>query len=568
LATQVTPPSEQIFHIPLADIQLSKTNPRSDIDPQELEDLAADIGATRVQEPVLVRPLKNGKAKYQLVFGERRFRASILAKKATIPSMVRAMTDEEAEDAQITENLQRANLHPLDDAFVFERLYRKRFKETHSHDDAISHVASRVHKAPDYVTRYLSLNGLLEKAKEAFRKNQILLGHAFELARLREDEQSKALDWMLARLQDVQTEKGWRQQHVMPSVQELRLWIRQNLFLDLSKAPFDTSDEKLNPKMGACTGCKFRSGNQPALFADLGKGNVCTVPSCWATKRNSTIMVQVQTVAQDLGVEKILKVGLGYQSWNNQKIPVDVYIEYGSEAHLVKEGHECKKTKHGVITWIGHSGENRKVGDRVLVCPQAQSCDKHKHSDSRANRERKSYEAMATTRISNLRHQTPQAVRSSLIRAVIQTAQKQCRKLPARERTTFELLARQMHADLFFDRHRDLCKLMGVEPSVDKHKSKDWRRTSANIFANNPLALMVAMALMHRYHVSSYEPHRDPLKPLLQVYRVNAAAVAKQAKEAIQAKITGIQGALDRRKAKLAKQSKKKKPIKTKTRDR
>ncbi len=43
---------------------------------------------------------------------------------------------------------------------------------------------------------------------------------------------------------------------------------------------------------------------------------------------------------------------------------------------------------------------------------------------------------------------------------------------------------------------------------------------------------MVAMALMHRYHVSSYEPHRDPLKPLLQVYRVNAAAVAKQAKEA------------------------------------
>jgi ParB/RepB/Spo0J family partition protein len=553
------------LYIPLSEIQLSKRNPRSEIDEQELADLAADIGATRVHEPVLVRPIKGGKKKYELVFGERRFRASLQANKDSIPSMVRELSDEEAEDAQITENLQRANLHPLDDAAVFHRLYRRNFKETRRHDEAISHVASRVHKGPDYVTRYLSLNDLLEKAKQAFRKNQILLGHAFELARLREDEQNKALQWMLGRQQDVKTAKGWTKQHVMPSIEELRLWIRQNLFLDLSKAPFDTGDEKLNPAMGPCLTCKFRSGNQPALFGDLGKGDVCTVPTCWAIKRDAAVLVQVTNVARELGVDKVLKVGIGYKSWNDSKIPVDVYIEHSSDARLVKEGQECKKTKHGVITWIGESGSNRKIGDKVLVCPQSQSCDKHKHTDSRAERPKKSYDEMASTRISNLRHQIPQSVRSNLIQAVILAAQRSCRKLSPSEKTTFDLLARQMHRDLFFDRHRDLCKLMGVEPSLDRFKSKDWRGTSAKIFAANPFALMIAMLLMHRYHVGSYEAHCDPLKPLLQVYRVNVAAVEKRTKEAIQAKITGIQGSLDRRKAKAAKQSKKTKVTKRKS---
>jgi hypothetical protein len=119
-----------------------------------------------------------------------------------------------------------------------------------------------------------------------------------------------------------------------------------------------------------------------------------------------------------------------------------------------------------------------------------------------------------------------------------------------------------MHQDLFFDRHRDLCTLMGVEPSLDRSKSKNWRGTSASMFNNNPLALMVAMTLMHCYHVGGYDAHGDPLKPLLQVYRVNAEALEKQTKADIQAKIAGIQGAVDRRKAKLGKSAKKAKSAK------
>jgi ParB family chromosome partitioning protein len=564
LATQNMPAPEQIFHIPLTDIQLSKTNPRSEIDEQELGELAADIRASRVQEPVLVRPLKGGKAKYELVFGERRFKASVLANKETIPTMVRELTDDEAQDAQITENLQRANLHPLDDAAVFQTLYDKHFKETRRHDDAIAQVAARVHKKPDHVARFLKFNDLVAAAKTAFRKNQILLGHAFELSRLREDEQKTAVQWMLGNQKEAKTEKGWAKQHIMPSVQELKLWVREHLFLDLSKAPFDTTDATLNPKMGACANCKFRSGNQPALFGDVGKGDICTVPSCWDTKRNATITNQATAVAQELGVETVLKVGLGYASWNSAKVPVDVYIEYGSDARLVNEGQECKSTKPGLVTWIGQSvGSGRlKVGDKVRVCPKASSCAKHQHADSRADRPKKSYEEMATTRISNLRKEVPQRVRAALVRAVIQAAQKERRSLSTSDKTKFALVARQMHQDLFFDRHRDLCTLMGVEPSLDRSKSKNWRGTSASMFNNNPLALMVAMTLMHCYHVGGYDAHGDPLKPLLQVYRVNAEALEKQTKADIQAKIAGIQGAVDRRKAKLGKSAKKAKSAK------
>ncbi len=557
MATQQLPAPEQIFHIPLSDIQLSTTNPRSEIDEQELKELAADIRASRVQEPILLRPLKNEKTKYGLVFGERRYKASALAEKQTIPAMVREMTDDEAQDAQITENLQRANLHPLDDAAVFQALYRRKFKETRRHDDAIAHVASRVHKSSDHVARYVKLNDLLAAAKTAFRKHQILLGHAFELSRLRTDEQEKALKWMLANHREARAEKGWVKHRMVPSVDELKLWVRENLFLDLGKAPFDTADATLNPKMGACVDCKFRSGNQPALFSDVGKGDICTVPPCWQTKRNEAIAVQVKTVAKELGAKTVLRVGIGYASWNDSKVPVDMYIEHGSDARLVKEGQECTNTKTGLVTWVAQSTRGLRVGDKVRVCPKAESCSKHKHIDSRANRPKKSYDEMATTRISNLRQQIPQQVRAALIRAVVQAAQKQRRPLSPADKMKFGLLARQMHHDLFFDRHRDLCRLMGVEPLLDRYKSKDWRGASAKMFDTNPLALMVAMTLMHRYHVGSYDHHADPLKPLLQVYRVNTKALEKQTTAGIQARIAGIKASLERRKAKLAKSAKK-----------
>lgn len=555
MSTQTPVAVEQVLSIPLTSIEVSKTNPRKIIDPKALADLAADIKHRGVQEPIVLRPLRGSANRFELVFGERRYLASEKAKKGTIPSIIREMSDEEAYELQVIENLQRENLHPLDEADAFHRLYVKAATHTNGHDEALKFVAGQVAKKPELIAQRIKLRDLIEPAKAAFRKGKMLLGHAFELARLREDEQAQALRWMLERGKDVETTGGWKRVHLMPGVAELKFWIEQHLFLDLTKAPFDTADAGLNPKMGACTGCRFRTGNQPALFPDVKQASTCTVPSCWAAKRNASLVQLSQAIAKELGVASVLKVGIGYASGNSAKIPVDVYIDFGSTARIVKDGKECKDTKPGVVTWIRsvHDAGNLKVGDTVKVCAKATECPAHNKVDSRSERPRKSFEQMADTRIANLRQEHPQRVRGALIRCVIESAQKEQRKLSPADKIRFGLIAEQMHRDLYFDRHRDLCKLMGVDPRKAKPgESKDWRGASSALFDGNPFAMMVAVTLMHSYHIGCYSGGQDSLKPLLTVYKIDAKAIAKEIKSEVDAKIAEIQAALKKRKSKVS----------------
>jgi len=171
-----------------------------------------------------VRPITSSHAKFELVFGERRYLASQKAGIQTIRAMKRELSDEEAEDLQIMENLQRENLSFLDEAAAFKRLYDRRFRETQRHDDAVAFVVATVNKRPAYVVQRLKLNDLIPGAKDAVQQGKLLLGHASELARLRTQEQ-------------VRTSDGWKKTHVIPGVPELRLWIQQTLFLDPRNAP-------------------------------------------------------------------------------------------------------------------------------------------------------------------------------------------------------------------------------------------------------------------------------------------------------------------------------------------
>lgn len=556
MATQPAVAGE-ILSIPVDSIFPSKTNPRGRPSPEGIEDLAADITRRGVQQPIVVRPAK-AKGSYEIIFGERRWTASRKAKKETVPCVVRDLSDNDAYEAQVIENLQREDLHPLAEAAAFKRLYHDAHKETKHHDRAIELVAEKLGKkrAPEFIARRLKLNDLDKVARLAFQEGTLMIGHADELARLRPEEQQAALQWLLQEEREIQTAAGWKKAKIVPGVPELRLWIQQNLFLDLTKAPFDTKDARLNPEMGACTTCPFKTGNQPALFGDVQKDETCTVPTCWATKRNNTLVQIAETRAKELGVKKVPKVGLGYASWNKSKVPVDVYIEYSSPARIVKKGDECKQTVAGVITWIAHPSDaaGLKEGDAVFVCPKATECPTHKKLDSRAARTPKTFEQMADTRINNLRQETPQRVRAALIGAVIRQATKAEANLSRKHHAKFELMADQMHSDLFFDRHRDLCKLLGVEPTLDRYKSKDWRGTSRNIFNRNPVALMVAMTLMHNYHVGSYgRDGGNPLPEFLRLYKINATAIEKRVKGEVGEKVAAIQESLRKRKAKKQK---------------
>ena len=419
-------------------------------------------------------------------------------------------------------------------------------------------MVATVNKRPAYVVQCLKLNDLIPGAKDAVQQGKLLLGHASELARLRTQEQEAALKWLLRQSKDVRTSDGWKKTHVIPGVPELRLWIQQTLFLDPRNAPFDTADPNLSPSMGACTDCQFRTGNQPALFGDIKRRDICTAAPCWLAKRNATIVNLAAATAKELGVKSVLKVGIGHASWNDPKVPVDAYIEYGSEARIVKQGSECPHTKPCVITWMAHPGDagTLKVGDTVLVCTQAVDCPVHKKVDSRVERPKKSFEQMADTRIANLRKDLPQRIRAALIRSTIENALKRCHSLSTADKVKFELAANQMHADLFFDRHRDLCKLMEVEPTADrKGPGKDWRGSTRKMFQGHPVEMMVAVVLMHRYHVGhNFGPDTDPLKPLLRLYRVEAKSIERRIREDTAAKIASIQATLKKRGSKQANQ--------------
>lgn len=109
--------------IPLKLIDRNPYQTRSKIDGDELKQLAASITANGVVQPILVRPLASGR--FQLIAGERRWRASELANKETIPAILRQVSDEQAMEITIVENLQRADLNPIEQARAYERLGRE-----------------------------------------------------------------------------------------------------------------------------------------------------------------------------------------------------------------------------------------------------------------------------------------------------------------------------------------------------------------------------------------------------------------------------------------------------------
>jgi len=142
--------------------------PRRNFAPEELEELTASIRASGVLQPLLVRRHAN---RYQLIAGERRLRASQLAGNTDVPVRVMVMNDQEALEFALVENLQRADLNPVEEAEGYQRLM-KEFGLTQEL------VASRVGKSRPSVANALRLLTLAPRAKELLSNGQISAGHA------------------------------------------------------------------------------------------------------------------------------------------------------------------------------------------------------------------------------------------------------------------------------------------------------------------------------------------------------------------------------------------------------
>lgn len=268
--------SDQFLHVPLAEIVASLTNPRTSFNEQTLVELAEDIKARGVDSPITLRPLPGArvqdtdrKVKYEIVFGERRFRASVLAGVPTIPSRIRDLTDGQALVAQLVENLDREDITALEEA---EGIHRLMAAEQLNADQ----VADRLKKSRRHVYNRLKLLDLGTEGKEALRAGKIDASRGLLIAGISNSKlQIKALKYA--------TEAN-SYTHELPSVRELQNWLRQNVMLDLKHAVFKITDARLVEAAGSCKDCTKRTGADPDLFSHVDGADMCTDPPCFHKK--------------------------------------------------------------------------------------------------------------------------------------------------------------------------------------------------------------------------------------------------------------------------------------------
>jgi len=174
--TEAGPAEDQLRKLPLDQIEPGQYQPRTGMDPDRLEELADSIKAQGVVQPVVVRRLGSGKG-YELIAGERRWRAAQKAGLHEIPAVIRDVPDEVTLAMALIENIQRENLNPMEEAGALARLIDE-FELTHEQ------VAANVGRSRTSVTNLLRLRELQPKVRELVDARKIDMGHARALLAL------------------------------------------------------------------------------------------------------------------------------------------------------------------------------------------------------------------------------------------------------------------------------------------------------------------------------------------------------------------------------------------------
>lgn len=168
--------------LPIYEIENNKSQPRTDFDDEALNELAESIRQHGVLQPILVRPIANGR--YQIVAGERRWRASRLANLSEVPVIIRDLDDTQVMLLAMIENLQREQLNPVEEAEGYKRL-KEEFGFTQEE------IADKVGKSRPSVANALRLTTLSKEILDLLRENRITVGHAKVILSLPEDKRNE-----------------------------------------------------------------------------------------------------------------------------------------------------------------------------------------------------------------------------------------------------------------------------------------------------------------------------------------------------------------------------------------
>jgi ParB/RepB/Spo0J family partition protein len=412
-------PLNTVTQIPLDLLDASPNNPRKTFDEASLQELAASIRNIGISQPLIVRPepMDEGlvEQRYEIVAGHRRSEAATLAGLEEAPCIVRQLTDQEAAELALVDNLQRVDVPALEEAEAFGKLL-----DLHGTVEA---VAARVGKEVSHVAKRLKLRALGVWQRDALREGLITVDHALLLARLGGAEQDAALKWALDRnagsktsvekviAERIKVREDRSRRHTWhweaESPQRLKEHIEQSTGRKLSRAPWSLDDAELVTAVGACSSCPSNTKANTALFADLDiDAATCADGACFELKR--TVFVQLQ-----LNRAKVLpgdsKNGVGVDalrvSWKSTSTPPRMLKGFASlntkgefrddkpdPKQIFKDGQwveakkkSCEHARAAVtVDWsdanergyMGAGGKLRKPGEILQVCVEPK-CKAH-----------------------------------------------------------------------------------------------------------------------------------------------------------------------------------------------
>lgn len=300
--TNIQSATRNIVSVALADIQPSSYNPRKTFDETSLAELAENIRQQGVLQPVGVRPIEENR--YEVIFGERRYRASLMAGLETIPAVIYEVTDEVAEEMAVTENLQRKDVTPIEEANAYQKLI-----ESGRHD--VKSLAVQFGKSEEYIRTRLKFTTLIPEIANLLEADEITISVASEICRYGEDIQREVYERHLK-------DNGFNSWRGMKAVDVARR-IEQDFTTDLDRYSFDKT---------LCLSCPHNTNNM-MLFCE-GSCGKCANRKCLEDMNASYLVEQAMQMLTEHPT-----ASLGRHPYSTNEAAVSRLAELGYEVETL-----------------------------------------------------------------------------------------------------------------------------------------------------------------------------------------------------------------------------------------
>ena len=498
----------------ITDIKLENIIPHPDnrrvggFDQQKLEQFADSIRTIGVQQPAVVRVHPDDSNKYEIVAGERRWRASKLAGLETLPCVIRNIDDITLLKISTIENLQREDIHPLDETDGFQRLVDKAGYD-------IEMISKEIGKSKPYIYSRLKLLDLIDNVRELFISGKILLGHAITIARLQPQDQDNVVKY-------INEYRGYQSDEV--SISNLKYWIEENIYMELGKTHFKKNDATVLELAGPCTTCPKRTGFSPDLFPDVEEKDTCTDATCL----NAKLDIHLKRQLEKLEGEDFVKVAENYLN----KVPAGVINSY--------DWSECKKKDENSQRAIIING----IGRGRLLHVQGRSSYNSTYEPTPEEKINNKIEKLETQRKMDIR----MALWNQTMEAIDNTTIEDDKQL---EEGLLRMITKKFWTRLGDEYRKKLCKMHNWERPPKENYENPWDRPGfqavwlEKIDGMNIKALsqfLIEVSLIDELDVNQYfhETPEDNLKWIAEKLNVDTKKIVDEITDSYDQKIVKL----------------------------